>query len=161
MERVKQAAPETNQSGPRVVFVRSSDMKERIRAATDSRIAANTALAAIFAGVLARSESEPGPTPESTPEPTPEPTPKPTSTGQLGQRGSSPAHTLRSTDDPLLDTVKPLAFAEFDKIAAEYDLSFSDEEREALFALSKVFDPDVAKSAARTACAAFNEEAQQ
>ena len=155
MERVKQAAPETNQSGPRVVFVgdgeipqairdlfpgaefvRSSDMKERIRAATDSRIAANTALAAIFAAVLARSR----------PEPTPEP---------------EPAHTRRSTDDPLLDTVKPLAFAELDKIAAEHDLSFSDEEREALFTLSKVFDPDVAKSAARAACAMFNEEEQQ
>ncbi len=172
MERVKQATPETNQSGPRVVFVgdgeipqairdlfpgaefvRPSDMKERIRAATDSRIAANTALAAIFAGVLARSGPEP--------EPTPEPTPKPTSTDQLGQYGTSPPHTRRSTDDPILDTIKPLAFAGLDKLAAEYGLSFSDEEREALFALSKVFDPEVAKVAARAACAMFNEEEQQ
>jgi len=141
MERVKQAAQEANQSGPRVVLVvRPSDMNERIRAATDSRIAASTALAAIFARVLARSESEPEPTPEPTPE---------------------PAHTRRSTDYPLLDTLKPLAFAELDKIAAEHGLSFSDEEREALFALSKAFDPDVAKAAARTACAVFNKETQQ
>lgn len=141
MERVKQAAQEANQSGPRVVLVvRPSDMNERIRAATDSRIAASTALAAIFARVLARSESEPEPTPEPTPE---------------------PAHTRRSTDYPLLDTLKPLAFAELDKIAAEHGLSFSDEEREALFALSKAFDSDVAKAAARTACAVFNKETQQ
>ena len=142
MERVKQAAQEANQSGPRVVFVvvRPSDMNERIRAATDSRIAASTALAAIFARGLARSESEPEPTPEPTPE---------------------PAHTRRSTDYPLLDTLKPLAFAELDKIAAEHGLSFSDEEREALFALSKAFDSDVAKAAARTACAVFNKETQQ
>lgn len=155
MERVKQAAQEANQSGPRVVFVgdgqvpqairdlfpgtefvRPSDMKERIRAATDSRIAANTALAAILAAALARSGPEPEPTPE-------------------------PAHTRRSTDDPRLDSIKPMAFAELDKIAAGHGLSFSDEEREALFALSKAFDPDTAKAAARTACAMFNKETQQ
>lgn len=155
MERVKQAAPETNQSGPRVVFVgdgqvpqairdlfpgtefvRPSDMKERIRAATDSRKVAATMLAAILAAILARRESEPEPTPE-------------------------PAHTRRSTDDPLLDGIKPLAFAELDKIAGEHGLSFSDEEREALFALSKAFDPEVAKAAALLTCRKFVKETRQ
>jgi hypothetical protein len=122
MERVKQAAQEM----PRVVFVsdgpisqkfrdlfpgtefvRPADMKERTRAATDSRRVEATVLAAI------------------------------------------------------LDAIKPLAFAELDKIAAEHGLSFSGEEREALFALSKVFDPEVAKAAARTACAAFSKETRQ
>jgi hypothetical protein len=163
MERVKQAAQEANQSGPRVVFVgdgqvpqairdlfpgtefvRPSDTKERIGAATDSRRAKATALAAILAAFLARSGPEPEPTPEPTPELTPE-----------------PAHTRRSTDDPRLDSIKPLAFAELDKIAAGHGLSFSDGEREALFALSKAFDPDTAKAAARTACAMFNKETQQ
>lgn len=180
MERVKQAAQEANQSGPRVVFVgdgqvpqairdlfpgtefvRPSDMKERIGAATDSREVRAMMSAAVLAAVLARSGPEPGPTPEPTPKPTPEPTPKPTSTDQLGQYGTSPPHTRRSTDDPILDTIKPLAFAGLDKLAAEYGLSFSDEEREALFALSKAFDPEVAKAAARTACAMFNKEARQ
>lgn len=117
MERVKQAAQEANQSGPRVV-------------------SGANGLAAILAAILARSR----------PEPTPEP---------------EPAHTRRSTDDPLLDTVKPLAFAELDKIAAEHGLSFSGEGREALFALSKVFDPEVAKVAARAACAVFIKEELQ
>ena len=71
------------------------------------------------------------------------------------------AHAVRPTPDPILDAIKPLAFAELDKIAAEHGLSFSDEEREALFALSKAFDPDTAKAAARTACAMFNKETQQ
>ncbi len=45
--------------------------------------------------------------------------------------------------------------------ANQSGLSFSGEEREALFALSKVFDPEVAKAAAHTACATFNKEEQQ
>lgn len=119
MERVKQAAQEANQSGPRVVSVGDGQVPQ----ATDSRKVAATMLAAILAAIL--------------------------------------AHTRRSTDDPLLDGIKPLAFAELDKIAGEHGLSFSDEEREALFALSKAFDPEVAKAAARTACAMFNKEARQ
>lgn len=148
MERVKQAAQETNQSGPRVVFVsdgpvpqairdlfpgtefvRPADMKERTRTTAGAR--RTEALASILVALTGGA-------------------PKP-----------EPAHTRRSTDDPILDAIKPLAFAELDKIAAEHGLSFSDEEREALFALSKAFDPDTAKAAARTACAMFNKETQQ
>ncbi len=153
MERVKQAAQKATQSGPRVVFVgdgeipqtirdlfpgtefiRPADMEERTRTRTtgDSRRA--EALASILVALT-------GGAPKPEPEPTPE-----------------PAHTRRSTDDPILDSMKPMAFAELDKLAAEHGLSFSGEEREALFALSKVFDPDTAKAAARTACAVFNKE---
>ena len=171
MERVKQAAPETNQSGPRVVFVsdgpvpqairdlfpgtefvRPADMKERTRTTAGARRVEATTLAAILAAFLARSGPEPEPTPGAASEPTP---------GAASEPTPEPAHTRRSTDDPILDTIKPLAFAGLDKLAAEYGLSFSDEEREALFALSKVFDPEVAKVAARAACAMFNEGEQQ